>query len=517
MQFKSLNGGSGLLIKAMGLFLITSFVFFLSCRSSKNAADTNLPVNKFSVPKVSINANAPFLASEKPADQALCKAIGDEIDNRQVQSENWGILVVSLRDGRAACLRNSGHLFLPASIQKLITAAVSLDKLGPDFRFKTSIYGGVADKTGALQGDLVFYGRGAPDLGEESMSELVAQLRKKGINKISGNIIGDESYFKGDGLGDGWTWNAAQWYYGAAASALSFERNQITVTIRDGKPSSESEFVELSGELQPVESIEAVGIKRKLGTNEVFVWGNGKNLKARIAVSDPALFAARVLKEKLEKSGITVEGRARVANWKSPTDVSDLKELASIESSPLSEIVREMNRNSVNLHAELLLRTLGKNFGGEAPDSDPKMNLLRGDDLAGTSVIKKWITENGLAGNEIAIHDGSGLSRLDRVTPELVVRVLLFVAQRQYSQAFTDSLPVSGESGTLKGRLGSLKGRIAAKTGSITYVNSLAGYAVTSDETFAFAIICNDETTRNDSGITIDNIATLIAEFGGSR
>ncbi len=495
------------------IILVTVFLPLLlsACSTDDRIKETAPSETGFPVQKPSIRPDFPLEVSEKPADKELCRKIGEEIEKRSAPTETWGFMAVSLADGRVPCVRNARHLFLPASVQKLITATAALDKLGPEHRFKTSVFSDSTVKNGTLNIDLRFYGRGAPDLDKQSIATLIAQLRKQGLKRIEGDVIGDESYFKGDGLGDGWTWNEAQWYYGAAASALSFDRNQITVTIKDGKPSADTEFVELSGELKPVETIEAVGIKRKLGTNEVYVWGTGKDLKARIAVSDPALFAARVLKESLEKSGISVAGKARAVNWKYPTNTDELTELASVDSEPLYDTVRRMNRDSINLHAELLLRTLGRQFGSEAPDEDPKMNLLRGDDLAGAAVIEKWISEKRLADNEIAVHDGSGLSRLNRVSPELIVRVLILAAQSDYASFFTDSLPVSGQSGTLRARLGDATGRIAGKTGSIKYVNSLAGYAESGGETIAFAIICNDETTRSDSGRTIDDIAMLIA------
>ena len=421
------------------------------------------------------------------------------------------MLFVSLSDGRVLCERNGRGLFSPASVQKVITTAAALEKLGPKYTFVTSVYSGQAISNGFLAGDLVIYGRGAPDLDQESLVELALSLKKKGLTKISGDIIGDSSYFRADDLGDGWTWNEAQWYYGASASALSYERNIVTITISNGKPKASSAFVDLSGEIKPVERIDAIGVKRRLGTNEVFVWGNGKNLKARIAVDNPALFTARVFKEVLEQNGIRVEGGARSADWTKPTGAEKAVELGSITSVPLAEIIRTMNKDSVNLHAELILRTLGKRFGSEAPDSDPKMNKLRGDDLAGAAVVTKLLRDNGIETGQIAIHDGSGLSRLGRMTPESILRTIILAAKSAHSKVFTDSLPVAGKNGTLRARLKKVAGLVIAKTGSIKYSNSLAGFAIHGNESVAFVIICNDETNREDSTATIDAIISNIA------
>nr|HMS42994.1 D-alanyl-D-alanine carboxypeptidase [Pyrinomonadaceae bacterium] len=121
---------------------------------------------------------------------------------------------------------------------------------------------------------------------------------------------------------------------------------------------------------------------------------------------------------------------------------------------------------------------------------------------------KKWLTENNVATNEIKIHDGSGLSRLDFLTPEALGRALVFASQSKFAEVFRNSLPVAGTDGTLRGRLGNVSGKIAAKTGSITYVNALAGYANNQKETIAFVILCNNETRKADSSIIIDAIAS---------
>lgn len=485
-----------------------------SVENSFENKNSNLAV--FEIPKPKIDLEKPLEISEQPADRALCEKIDRLIEESEFRKARWGVIAISLRDGRVLCGRDARRLFTPASVEKLFTSIVALDRLGADFRTKTSVYaGGELKSSGVLEGDLVLYGRGAPDFDDRSISRLVADLKRKNLREIRGDVIGDESFFRGDNLGDGWTWNEAQWYYGAASSALSINRNQATVTIENGKPSSDSKYVELSGEVEPIEDIEAIGLKREFGTNKVYVWGTGKNLSARIAISNPALLSAKILKENLEKNGIKVTGEARSRDWKSAKkfDVEESREFASVESEPLGRTIEKMNRDSVNLYAELILKTLGKKFGAEAPDENPKMQKLRGVDAAGAAVIEKWLAEKTRAA-EIRIHDGSGLSRLNNVTPEAVGRALVFAAQSPSAEIFKNSLPVAGRSGTLRGRLGAVSGRILGKTGSIMYVNALAGYAQTSrdDESIAFAIIGNNITQKSDSSELIDRLARLLVE-----
>lgn len=213
--------------------------------------------------------------------------------------------------------------------------------------------------------------------------------------------------------------------------------------MKDGKPVSSTDFVTTTGEVKPVQDLDAIGLKREINENEVYVWGNGASLQARVSVNKPAIWAAKTLKEKLKKSGITVDGEVKSADWKTEHkfDTANAIELAFVESATLGEIVRKMNKDSVNLSAELILRTLGKKFGETAPDENPKVQKTRGDDSAGASVIKKWLTENNIAGDEIKVHDGSGLSRLDFVTPETIGRALVFASQAKFADVFKSSCP----------------------------------------------------------------------------
>jgi D-alanyl-D-alanine carboxypeptidase/D-alanyl-D-alanine-endopeptidase (penicillin-binding protein 4) len=496
--------------------LICSLILFPSCQpvNSTDPANSgqNTGENSFQVPASEIDLEKPLEVSSAPEDVALCQKVDETIRRSEFPGARWGIIAVSLEDGRVVCGRNARQLFNPASIHKLLTSVVALDKLGGDLRWRTSVYAREIIKNGVLEGDLILYGRGAPDFDETALNKLVRQLKQKGLKEIRGDIIGDESYFTGDNLGDGWTWNAAQWYYGAAGSALSINDNKVVVSVEKGKPRADSKFVELSGEVEPVEDIEAIGIKRELGTNKIYVWGNGKTLKARLAISKPALFSAKIFKEVLGKEGIRIGGGAGSVDWRSKKKLNpdDAEELAFVESQTLAETVDRMNKDSVNLYAELLLRSLGKKFGEEAPDENLKMQKLRGDDLAGTAVLKKWLTGRSIATGEIAIHDGSGLSRLNYVTPEAFARALIYAANRKFFQTFKNSLPVSGMSGTLRGRLGNVRGKVLGKTGSIAYVNSLAGYAQTEKETLAFVIIGNNLTQKGNSSAVVDKIASVL-------
>ncbi|MEZ5426275.1 MAG: D-alanyl-D-alanine carboxypeptidase/D-alanyl-D-alanine-endopeptidase [Pyrinomonadaceae bacterium] len=505
----------GLLLLGLSL----TYACFQSNRAAEGDEANASEENGFEVEPPNIDLSRPLQISQRPEDLALAGRIDQMIEKSPLSNARWGVFVVSLKDGRVLVARDARRLFNPASIQKVLTSVVALDKLGPDFRWKTRIFSqNQIGSDGTLSGDLTLFGGGAPDFGTEELNDLVNQLQAKGLKRIKGNIVGDESYFRGDDLGDGWTWNDIQWHYGAEAAALTFRENQASIFINDeGTLTSTTDFLRVRNDLKPKNPDEkdSYGIKRGLADNEVYVWGNGAKAAGQLAVHNPALWAAGSLKEALEGKGIAVEGRTLSADWKAENrlDPDAATELASVESKTLAEIVRRMNKNSVNIYAELILRTLGKKFGDTAPDPNKAFQAVRGDDSAGAAVIKKFLTGAGVATGEIEIRDGSGLSRLDFVTPEAFGRALIYAAQSKFANVFENSLPVAGTDGTLGGRLGRVKGSILAKTGSITYVSSLAGYARSKDETLAFVVICNNATRRTETTRVIDEIAAgLITE-----
>ena len=511
------------------LFLVSGFIFY-GC-SSKQSTDTESPQTENILPDLensevaitspNINLANPLVISEKPEDVAMCAKINETIEKSQFSNARWGVFAVSLKDGRVVCSRDGRKLFNPASVQKTLTAIVALDKLGADFRWKTSVFAdGQIETDGTLNGNLILYGQGAPDFDSAALDNLISQLQAKGLKKVKGNVIGDESFFRGDTIGDGWTWNELQWYYGAEASALSFNDNQAFINVENGTPRTSTDYISVKmgkpaedANIKTATNTEASGIKRGLSDNEFYVWGNAKNFGARVAVHDPAKMATKSFKEILEKKGISVEGKIESRDWKSDdkTDTANLTELAAIESKTLAEIVKKMNKHSVNLYAELILRMLGKKFGDQVPGEIQRPQNVRGDDTAGALLVKQWLTEHNVATEEVQIYDGSGLSRLDFVTPESFGRAFIYAAQSPFGNVFADSLPIAATDGTLGGRFGKAKGKIIAKTGSITYVNSLAGYAAgKTGETFAFVIIVNNETRKGVVG-AIDKAAMILA------
>jgi D-alanyl-D-alanine carboxypeptidase/D-alanyl-D-alanine-endopeptidase (penicillin-binding protein 4) len=325
-----------------------------------------------------------------------------------------------------------------------------------------------------------------------------------------------------------------QWYFGAQPSALSIDENSVEVTIAPATKAGSSAAVAItpndnyfrltnSTKTGDSDAPTTIGIIRDLSSNDLRVWGEfptrGRAFSAFLSVHDPARRAATQFKQALMARGIQVDGEPRSRNARVPEnekfDPQRAIELGYLESKSLAEIVRKTNKESNNLYAELILRTLGKERGASAPDPDPRKTRTRGDDQAGIAVLKSWLRAHEVSANSLAVHDGSGLSRLNLVTPESAARLLIAMAKSGSSSVFRDSLPISGRDGTLSGRLVSEAGRIVAKTGTLTYDHSLSGYVMTEGgDVLAFSILCNDAAGQSHPVRTIDAIAKLLAASG---
>ena len=484
-------------------------------------------------------ATATPAASEPIRNQEFVQHIDQLIDRSAFSSARWGVKVVSVSNGTTVYERNARQQFIPASNMKIFTTAAALDLLGADYRWKTSAYALVNPNTaGTVDGDLILYGRGAPDLvddnTENSLEKLADAVHARGVRRVKGSVIGDESYFRGSPIGDGWQWSDLQWYFGAEASALTVNSNEIDLNLLpaakgDGTPEVRSSdrlgYVQVDNRMAPGNRAarSTIGVARGLSDNRVEVWGElapgAKGFGVRLSVHNPALWAARIFVAALKARNIVVDGEASARSSRSAPgqrfEPSQATEVASITSAPLSQIARVTNKESNNLYAELILRTLGRERRAMLRTPEPP-GRERGDDEAGTELIKVWLERNGIDTTGTALHDGSGLSRLNLVTPEGTAHMLTVVSKSS-NHSFRESLPIAGHDGTLGGRMKTITGRAFAKTGSLIYVNSLSGYVMTANgETLAFAIFCNDYVGRANSSRLIDEIVVALAEYPGT-
>jgi D-alanyl-D-alanine carboxypeptidase/D-alanyl-D-alanine-endopeptidase (penicillin-binding protein 4) len=430
----------------------------------------------------------------------------DIFNDPSFSNANWGVVIQSLETGEYFYKKNEDKLFLPASSLKLFTTAAGLIQLGPEYRFTTNIYKrGIIDGS-ILKGDLIIQGRGDPTISARfyggDMLRLynlwADSLLNLGIYEISGNIIGDDSEFDDRGLGEGWAWDDESYWYSAQASAISFNDNcvDISVFVKQDKKTSkvfmhpDTKYVTISNEVTvvPKDSTTDIDVYRERGTNLITVSGTIKvdsdTVRTFCTVNNPTRFAMVVLRNALEKKGITVTGSTMTEDDLTlPIDYKHADFLFTNLSPPLREIIKVVNKNSQNFYAEQILKTIGL----EAAHYGTRENGIQAE----FDIFK----DMGINTDGMVMVDGSGLSRLNLVSPRHFISLLNYMFKSKYYIPYFNSLPIAGVDGTLATRLKNTRAeaKIRAKTGYLTAVRSLCGYALTGDnEPVAFSIIVNN-------------------------
>lgn len=474
--------------------------------------------------------------------EELRQAIQQIVSQPRFAAASWGIKVVSLEGGAIVYEHQAGKLHKPASNAKLFTGALALDRLGPDFRIRTSLLARQEpDARGRLRGDLIAYGRGDPAFAPrfhggdpaDSLIPLAKALTTAGVKRIDGDLIADESFFRGETYGGSWTWEDLQYYYGAPVSALTVNDNTLDLVIlpgtRAGEPGrimdgANAGFLSFVNQTTtgPAKSRTGIELTRPPGSRLVQVNGSlaldaARQLEA-VSVPDPAEWFGVLLKQSLAKQGITVTGKVRTVDWRErelkPLDRSNWHEVAGVDSPPLNQMVTAMMKPSQNLYAQLLLLQVGENAAAKGTGASTS-------EQAGLAELGRFLDGAEIPRREVLFDEGSGLSRTGLVTPNAIIALLRHMHRHPQAEAFLAALPVAGVDGTLADRM---KGTAAAqnvraKTGTIRYVNALSGYVTTAaGERLAFALTLNNYLPPDDAPSAradLDAIAVLVAEFAG--
>lgn len=481
---------------------------------------------------------AMFLALECPgfaqtaspdSGEALKTRLKAFLEQPRFAQAQWGVKVMSQETGKALFEYNADKLMVPASNAKLFTCALALDRLGPEYRIKTSIKTTVPpDTNGVVRGDLIVYGRGDPSIsarfnkGDHSklLKPLVDAVLGAGIKRVEGDLVGDESYFRSPPHGNGWAWDDFQWAYGAPVSALSFDDNAIGVTVKPWKQIGDPcQIIVKTGLLTFHNSTKTTAkasdleLYRPNDSTVVYVSGGlpkgGANYADSLAIPAPALWFSIQFKEALAQAGVSVGGRARSVNWLEPLgDASKTTEIGSVESRLIREIVKETMKASQNQYAQLLLLQVG------AQKQLSRKQALT--DQAGLAEMQKFLAEAGVKPGSVILKDGAGLAAGCLITPEAAVSLLVFMAHHRHAAAYAESLPIAGVDGTLRDRFKNTpaQGRIWAKTGTKEFTSALSGYAVTkNNEHLVFSVILNNykEASGNASArVETDAVAQML-------
>jgi serine-type D-Ala-D-Ala carboxypeptidase/endopeptidase (penicillin-binding protein 4) len=459
-------------------------------------------------------------ASPAAATSRFVKRVDTLLGAEPASKGNWGLLIADAETGETLYEQNAAKYFVPASNMKLFTTALALDKLGPEFRFHTTLEStGIVTPEGELSADLVLVGRGDPNLSnrkfpfnlkeefdgppERALAELADALVAKGIKKMSGDVVADDSYFPRERYPNGWEIDDMVWEYGAAISALVVNDNTATLTLTPGRVAGDAvqavvvprtrDFIVDNQVTTSAANVKAdLTLTRELGAHLVVVRGTlpekSAPRKLVLAIEEPALHAARLLKALLEQRGVEVSGGVRARHEAITVEGITPIVLAEHVSIPLGDSVKLVNKISQNLHTEVLLRTAMRQAG--------TWNSF--DDIAKLAV--DFYAHVGIASQDIIQTDGSGLSRHDMVTPRAMLTLLRYAQTRPWFESFFASLPVAGVDGTLEERMKNTPaaGRVHAKTGSVEHVRALSGFADTAGgRRLAFSFMSNNEYGKN--------------------
>ncbi|MDR3752475.1 MAG: D-alanyl-D-alanine carboxypeptidase/D-alanyl-D-alanine-endopeptidase [Terracidiphilus sp.] len=369
---------------------------------------------------------------------------------------------------------------------------------------------------------------------------LAEQVEQSGVRTVEGAVVGDDTYFLDEPWGQGWAWDDLQWSYGAPVSALTFNENTDELNVIEhpaGSGHTQAEWVPdvdyftVDNSMKPAAAGETAqpGLERRPGLTLVRTWGTvpASGLHVSMAVEDPAEFTADAFKLALLRRGIKVSGDPE-SRHKYATGTGDFAEerekplklapvqlatiagapegrrvLAARISVPVAQDIKVINKTSQNLHAEILLRLLGKTFGSDGSFEE------------GTRVVRQFLVDAGIDDNDFFFYDGSGLSAKDKISPRAFTRLLAYASHQPWGAAWRDTLPIAGVDGTLDNRFKNapFKGRMWAKTGTLDEANALSGYVTAaSGRVVAFSILVNNHLPGSDTEQqAIDRIAEAIA------
>lgn len=438
----------------------------------------------------------------------------------RTRNGEWGAMVVSISRGDTLFAHDPDEPRTPASTFKLFTAALALEKLGPDHTFSTDVLRDGPLEAGTLRGNLVLRGDGDPALSsrwvrggiDAPMTMLARFTLGAGVRHVTGDLIADASAFENRRIPEGWLSRYAGAGYAAPFSALSLNENIVIVAASPGTGAAANVWLEPATRgltvTSTVRTVAGRGTRitaRRVGDDRVIVSGTigarAGTVRYQLVVGDPVTFTAGAFRAALESQGVVVDGAIKVADTPSSATL-----VTSLASPPLARIVSVMNRESINHYAEQLFRGAARATGE---------NTIGSAETGNTALRDFLVQRVGASRNAVTAKDGSGLSTLDRTSARALVQLLAHAHGTSWSSALHASLPVAGESELLRNRMRETpaQGNLHAKTGTTNEVIGLAGYVTAENgEILAFAFLYNGK-DRWHARETIDAMGPTMAAF----
>ena len=438
---------------------------------------------------------------------ALRTTIDSMVDAPDFANAHWGILIVDPERGDTLYSRNAGKLFMPASNMKILTSALVLDLLGPEYRYRTSIAARGAVQEGTLAGDLVVIGRGDPSVSDHMLKDAMIPLRAiaeslsaRGIRRVAGRVVAGGNAFPDASLGFGWSWDDFEDSYSAPTDELLFNEGFSVLRVRGGERPGDPVHVETrparsyprvrvtaitvaAGTPGDTTRLRATALRTRKDSTTWDVVLEGQ-IAARdtslveVTHHDPSTAYVAALRDALTERGIAIDGQATDSLVRVDT-------LFAIASPPLRDILPALMKPSQNQIAEMLFRTAGLE----------KVGVGRAD--SARAVMERRLAAWGVSTSEAVVRDGSGLARYNYVSPRALVRVLDAMRRSPHFRVYYDAMPIAGVDGTIRSRMRGTpaEGNVHAKTGTLAMARSLSGYVTTADQRLLiFSFLCNNWT-----------------------
>ncbi|MDV2862257.1 serine-type D-Ala-D-Ala carboxypeptidase [Phytobacter ursingii] len=410
----------------------------------------------------------------------------DEYTNQLPDGANLALIVQKVGAQEPDIDYHGKQMALPASTQKVITALAALLQLGPDFRFTTTLESKGTVDNGVLKGDLIARFGGDPTLKRQNIRNMVATLKKSGVQKIEGNVLIDTSIFASHDKAPGWPWNDMTQCFSAPPAAAIIDRNCFSVSLYSAQKPGDLAYIRVAS-YYPVNMFSQVRTLARGSSEgqycELDVVPGDLNrftltgclpqrtdpLPLAFAIQDGASYAGAIIKAELKDAGITYTGTLlRQTQVNEPGTV-----IASTQSAPLHDLLKIMLKKSDNMIADTVFRMIGHAHFG-----------VPGTWRAGSDAVRQILRQQaGVDIGNTIIADGSGLSRHNLIAPATMMQVLQFIAQHDNELNYISMLPLAGYDGSLQYRAGlheaGVDGKVSAKTGSLQGVYNLAGFITT--------------------------------------
>ncbi|MGG4583609.1 D-alanyl-D-alanine carboxypeptidase/D-alanyl-D-alanine-endopeptidase [Serratia nematodiphila] len=434
-------------------------------------------------------------------EQTLSQALAALGQDKALVGASSGVMVRDAESGAVLYQAHADQRLAPASNMKMFTSLAAFGVLGADYRFETRLLTAGKQRGDTLQGDLYLQGSGDPTLHPDDLDTFAAALAQRGIRHIQGRLLLDAGAFDQTPFGAGWSWDDEPFAFAAPISALNYaftpggDINVVQVAVRPGARAGAPGRVSFYPANDAVTLVNrtttgsdtALTYERRPGSNRIVVSGTiaaqAEASSRLITVDQPSLVVGALLQHALRAHGITLRGK--VEEGVTPAGAQLLAEKTS---PPLSRLVVTFLKVSNNGYGEILTKAMGRKTQG------------KGDWAAGLRAINGFVQSQGVAADAYRQVDGSGLSRMNQITPQQLTTLLLAARKQPWFADWYHALPVAGEPGLLVG--GTLQsrmvnspaaGRAHAKSGSMTGVSSLSGYVDSATgRPLAFAIISNN-------------------------